>query len=139
MAVSVTINIDDDSRFNKVLTDQIDALNPEEIKGVVIDAIKEMLHNNDNEILKSILVIESRNVYGGYNTYEASDLLLSILKSFDYSAGQDLVDDLIKDLREHNKTIIENVMLDLFVKGITNNTTFYDELKDVLRRIHNEY
>lgn len=139
MAVSVTINIDDESRFNKVITEQLDALKPEEIKDIITNAIKEMLHEDDNKILKNILVKEHRNVYNGYTTYEASDLLKHILESFDYSAGQDLVDDLVKDLRENNKSIIEDIMLNLLIKGITNNTAFYEEMKDILRQIHNGY
>lgn len=141
MGVSITINIDDESRFKDIISKELDALKLEELHDIVIDAIKEMLHTNDNEIIKGLLVREISDIYTNRHSYEPTTFMYDILKSFDYSEGQEIANDIINELRTNYRKLAEEVMLTMIINGMTDNYIFRDNIKkifiDIYRDMHN--
>lgn len=68
---------------------------------------------------------------GGY--VSPSPLFKDILKQCDFSGLQDIVDDMIKDLRENHHNILIEVMSRRIVDSFTNDHKFQSELTDVIQ------
>lgn len=131
--MDITIKIDDDSRFNDIIKNELNALNPEELHEIIISVIKEALTANNYEIIKSLLV-EERST-GWCKAYEPTQLTISIIEKCDYSQMQDIVNNMIDYLKNNHKDLLEKILINIFDRGLCNSYSFRESVENVFTDI----
>ena len=104
--MQVTININDESRFKEIIEKELYALDKEELKNIIVEAIREGLKDNDYDLAKRILI--SKSPYSSYNT-EPSELTKELVKKADVSAIQEVADAMIADLKENHSKFLSDM------------------------------
>lgn len=133
--MQVTININDESKFKAVIEKELDALDKDELKQIIVEGIREGLKDNDYDLAKRILV--KKSPYSTYDT-EPSELTKELVRKADVSGIQEVADAMINDLKENHSRILERVLLDLMIDGLTNKYEFQSMLKRTLSEIRRD-
>ena len=140
--IQVTVNIDE-KMFDDSIGTALKEMKPEEIKEMITNCIKEYLlgKNSDGDNNIEILLYDIRKEYYGARSLQPSIFTKSMLEKLDYSGLQEVVDKCIEDLKNNHKDILEKVLLEIIVQGLTNTYTFRDTLefstRDIIRQMNN--
>ena len=119
----VVINIEDDEKFQKIIKEGIAALQPEDLKEVLIGAIREILTKNNGQILKDLLIRDE----GTYSRrYVPTQLAMKCFDQCDFTGLQDVADKMTAILNDNYKNILENLLFKLIIEGAFSRSGFYD-------------
>lgn len=126
----------DETKFKDVIEDELKAFSKEELHEIVRECIIEAL--KDKDMLKKMFVIK-----GGYynNEEKPSQLMIEAAKSLDLSpASKEIADLMINTLKENYPKLLQQVLLQLLVDGITNNYRFQENMNQTMNMIiQNEF
>lgn len=155
MRVELEVN---EEQFKELVEKELKDLPKEAIQTILIESIKSYLHHEDiKEIqeekypdgsikepakiihkdnydnLNAFLIREESNWGGGsYNT-QPSDLFSDMLKQCDFSGLQNIVDDMIKDLKENYHNILVEAISKRIADSFINDYNFTSEITDIVR------
>lgn len=127
--MEIKINVDE-SMFKDILENELKALKPEEIHEVLVECIKNYFTQNNYENINKLLFKKS----SGYGpTIISSDFTNAMIKSCDYSELQEIVNESIKILKNDYKNILNNILTDALIYGLTNSYTMNSVLRDTIQ------
>lgn len=132
--IQLTVNIDE-KMFDESLGKTLQEMEPEKLKDIITECIKQYFLTNNENIEK--LLYEKRDTYYGGYTLGPSDFTEKLIQNLDYSGLQEVADKCIEDLKEHYKDIIEKILLEMMVKGLTDTYSFKDKVSQVMSDIMN--
>lgn len=130
--IQLTINIDE-KMFDESLGKTLQEMKPEELKDVITECIKQYFLTNNENIEK--LLYEKRDTYYGGYTLGPSIFTEKLIQNLDYSGLQEIADKCIEDLKKHYKDIIEKVLLEMMVEGLTDTYSFNDKVRQTMSDI----
>lgn len=125
----VILNIDNDEQFNDIINKGIEALNPDDIKDIIITRLQTLL-TEDPSILKSLL-IKPKNYYDSET--KPTEFALNILKQADYSQVQDIADNIIAILKSELMNIVKSIVLQCILSGMSNMGDFYSRVSELMK------
>ena len=91
-------------------------------------------NSDGNNNIETLLYDVEKTDYGARNL-KPSYFTRSMLEKLDYSGLQDVVDKCVNDLKENHKDILEELLLNALVGGLSNSYSFQEVLKET---IHHE-
>lgn len=133
--MQLVLNISDE-QFKDSIQDQIKAIDPKDLQGALVSAIKTYF-TEDKYALEKLLFVQQS--YG--SNKEPSDILKNAMASLDYSELQPLVDDSIKLLRERYDRLLRDMLMQQIAEQLTKTYSFQSELQmaiqeELYRREH---
>lgn len=156
MKIQIEIN---EEQFKELLENELKDLPKEDIQQVLLESIRSYLHNEDiTEIKEEInpyngtvrepakiirkhnydklnaFLIREEHSWGGSSYKQPSNLFESMLKQCDFSGLQDIVDDMIKDLKENYHSILVETISKRIADSFLNDYRFTSELTDIIQR-----
>ena len=140
--IRVTVNIDE-KMFDDSIGGALKAMKPEEMQDMISNCIKEYLmgkNENGDQNIETLLYDIEKQYYGG-RVLRPSHFTKAMLDKLDYSGLQEVVDKCVNDLKENHKDIIEKLLLNLMIDGLTNTYGFRSAVEmaasDVVHRLNN--
>ena len=136
--IQVTVNIDE-KMFDDSVGNALKAMKPEEMQDMIGNCIKEYLlgkNSEGNNNIETLLYDVEKTYYGGSNL-KPSYFTRSMLEKLDYSGLQDVVDKCVNDLKENHREIIDKILLEMMVDGLTRTYCFKDAVEGTTRSILN--
>ena len=134
--MQLVLNISDE-QFKDSIQDQIKAIDPKDLQGALVSAIKTYF-TEDKYALEKLLFVQQSY---GYSNKEPSDILKNAMAALDYSELQPLVDDSIKLLRERYDRLLRDMLMQQIAEQLTKTYSFQSELQmaiqeELYRREH---
>lgn len=121
-----------DELFKEVAENSLRVLTPEQLTDICKQAIAEYFRKDGYRAVEELLVDK-----GDYNwDYRATNFTKKILESCDLSKLQDVIDQAIEKLKTNYDTLLKSMLTDLMVRGLADNYTFSQGIKDALRQIN---
>ena len=136
MQVNLTVNVDE-TLFNDELKSQLEALKPEEVKEVLLKCIYEYFSKDNYANMEKLIVEDDHNNYYYGNKKVATEFTKKLIEECDYSKLQEVVDVYIERLKTNHKSILNDLLLDALVNGLTERHSFRSSLNEALYRIRN--
>lgn len=121
-----------EERFRDVLEKELEAFSKEELHDICKKALLSQL--SDPEVFRKLFVSENTSSYWNSDTkYYANDLLKEAAKSVSFEETyKQIQDDIIAYIREHHMDVIKEMVVNMFVSGlsqaITNSKEFTNRL-----------
>lgn len=130
--MDITIKIDD-TKFDEVLGQELNALSKEELKNIVYEALSKRI-SEENGLMERFLY---KPTY--YGDKQPSEWLTNALKSINYNEEFDEFKQVMVDhLKKNQKDLIQKLMSQIFISGLTSavlyNDAFQNELSQVVQR-----
>ena len=123
-----------DEMFMNVAENSLNALTPEQVTDICKQALLEYFRKDNYDAINK-LIIEK----GKYSWDDNISIFgKQMLEKCDYSDLQEVVDKSIEMLKNNYKTLMERVVLNAIVSGLTSNCNFYDSVRFTLSEIMNE-
>lgn len=134
--ISVTVNIDE-KMFDESVGEALKSLKPEEMKDMITNCIKEYLLGVNNKGVSNLetLMYDKENTYYGSSKLKPSFFTEQIIEKLDYSALQEVVDECIKNLKENHKDILEEILLEMMVRGLTDTYNFATSVQSTIHSV----
>lgn len=124
--MQVTIELNDELT-KKLLNEEIQNIPKENIQQILCDAIGEYLKNKNNA--DSLFVVRGNGYYG--NTYPSKFLENVVMAGVDLKEFmQPVTEMMVEYIREHKDTIMPNIIENIFIRGLSNSTSFQSAIKD---------
>ena len=151
----IQIEVDED-QFKSLIEKEITDLPKDQIQKILLESIKSYLEgdskikidevvkndygntvypvqvNKNNYNILNGLLIKREDYYNG-SSYKASDFLINLLEGCDFSALQELVDNMIEDLKNNYHTILVEVLSKQLVSSIFDERNFRNNVEDIIR------
>lgn len=134
--IQVTVNIDE-KMFDDSIGATLKEMKPEEIQDMISNCIREYLlgkNSEGNNNIETLLYDVEKTYYGGSNL-KPSYFTRSMLEKLDYSGLQDVVDKCVNDLKENHREIIEKILLEMMVEGLTRTYCFDNVIERTVKDI----
>ena len=128
MEVKLTVT---EEQFKEILEKGFNDLQKETIQEVILQSIKEYFTQDNYKNLNAFIV--DTDSYG-YGSKTASRFLTDCMKDCDYSGLQEVVDLMIKDLKENYHNILIEVLSDRLMIGLADTWSFKDNLENTIRK-----
>ena len=126
----------DETKFKDVIEKELEAFSKDELHDIIRDCIIDSLRNND--VLKNLFVTTKQDGYYNIIKNVPGEVVLEAAKHIDLSpAFEEVQENMIKELRENYKTILEKVMLNMIIMGMANNYDFQHRMADEIQCIFN--
>ena len=119
-----------ESQFKDILEKELTELPKETIQKVIVESIKEYFVQDNYKNLNAFLV-DQNNGYG-YATKTASKFLNEKLNDCNYSELQEVVDNMIKELKANYNTVLIERMTNILTRGITNDYAFQSAVEGIV-------
>ena len=154
MKVQIEIN---ENQFTELLEKELGDLPKEDIQAILLESIKSYLHHEDitetQEIINSLngrikepakiirkqnydklnaLLIREESSWGNRNS-RPSELFSQMLNQCNFSGLQDIVDEMIEDLKNNYHNILVEAMSKRIADSLINDYKFQQELTDVVQ------
>ena len=150
----IQIEIDED-QFRSLIEKEITDLPKDQIQKILLESIRSYLEgdstikieevrkneygatiypvetNRKNYDKLNALLIKKEDFYRGTN-YEASNLLINLLKECDFSGLQEIVDNMIKDLKDNYHDILVEILSKQLVGSMINTYEFGNKVTDIV-------
>jgi hypothetical protein len=133
MEVKLTVT---EEQFKEILEKGFNDLQKETIQEVIIQSIKEYFTHDNYKNLNAFIV--DKESYG-YGSKTASRFLIDCMEDCDYSGLQEVVDLMIKDLKENYHKILIEILSDRLMRGLADTWSFQDSLENTIRKELNNY
>lgn len=127
MQVSIEVN---EEQFKDLLEKELKDLPKETLQEILIQSIKEYFVQDGFKNLNVFLVESERY---GYGVKGPSRFLERMMEKCDYSGLQEMVDSMIKDLKENYHTILMEILSDRLVSGLMDTTSFRTGVEETIR------
>ena len=150
----IQIEVDED-QFKSLIEKEITDLPKDQIQKIIIESIKSYLTGDETikieEVTKNsynttIYPVEvNRRNYNNLNalltkrydnysgtSYQASDFLINLIKECDFSGLQEVVDNMIEDLKNNYHTILIEVLSKQLVNSIFDERNFKDSVLNII-------
>lgn len=127
--MKVELNVDEE-QFKELLEKELKDLPKETLQEILVQSIKEYFVQDGFKNLNVFLVERERY---GYGVKGPSRFLECMMEKCDYSGLQEVVDKMIKDLKENYHTILMEVLSDRLVSGLINTTSFKIGMEETIR------
>ena len=127
--ISVALTVDN-SLFEKVCQDGIEALPKEKLQEVLLLAIKEALgqdkekkstYDNSGILVKSV-------THGYHTVYEPTDMFNKIISSFDY---EKYLGDITKEISEYIKNNYKKIVQDAVAQAFSTSLLNHDKIREM--------
>lgn len=153
----------DEEQFKELVENEIKDLPKEEVQKIILEAIKSYLYHDDiQEIqevksvyndsiepakiirkpnydkLNAFLIRKDSSYYTSTRNSEPSELFISLLNDCDFSGLQEIVDDMIKDLKENYHDILVEAISKKIAASFINDYNFKSELADIVNTVLNQ-
>lgn len=117
-----------EEKFKDVLQEELNAFNKDELHNICIEGLYKIL--SDPEQLK---ILFKKDGYYNDGNYEVQQLLKTAANKIDLSElYDDLKNKMVKYIRDNHEKLIKDILLDIFVSGLSqniyNNSIFRNEL-----------
>lgn len=133
--MEIKINVDE-TMFKDVLENELKAFSKEELKEIIKTCMVEYLNNSD--VLKDLFIVRNVSRFG-YDRDEPTEILKQAASKIDISEDcKDIVDSMIKNVKENHTKILENLLLNLLINGITDDYNFKCTLERSVHEIINQ-
>ena len=124
-----------EEKFKDVLQEELNAFNKNELHNICIEGLYKIL--SDPEQLKTLF---KKDGYYNDGNYEVQQLLKTAANKIDLSElYDDLKNKMVKYIRDNHEKLIKDILLDIFVSGLSqniyNNSIFRNELSRELAQM----
>lgn len=133
--MELKINVDE-TKFKDIIEKELEAFSKEELHDIIRDMIVESF-KTDN-VLQSFFTVKYNTRSWGDPVYEtrAGELLEEAAKTFDLSdCFKEIQDSMINEIKNNHKDLVEKVMLDMIVSGLTNSYDFCNRISYQIEQI----
>ncbi len=153
----IQIEVDED-QFKSLIEKEITDLPKDQIQKIIIESIKSYLTGDETikieEVTKNSygttiypVKVYRRNynnlnalltkIYDNYSgtSYQASDFLINLIKECDFSGLQEVVDNMIEDLKNNYHTILIEIVSKQLVNSIFNERDFKENVLNIIESI----
>ena len=125
-----------EEKFKDVLQEELNAFTKDELHNICIEGIYKILSNPEQ--LKTLF---KKDGYYNDGSYELQQMLRSAANKIDLSELYDsLKNQMIKYIRDNHEKLIKDILLDIFVSGLSqnvyNNSVFRNELSRELAEMN---
>lgn len=133
--MQITINFDDTEKFKDLCEDQMQNMKPEDIEGIVSEAIKEFLTCDNFKNLAPMIIESKKNSYGWGETKTYTNFTESMIANLNYSKMQEVADACINDLLENHREIVLELMERMIIKNLFDNKNFQSSLQSTIETV----
>lgn len=129
------LNIEIESgTFEKVISDGIKALTPEEVGGLIKQAILEAL--TKCEEFKDLLIVRDSIGWGNTSEIKLGPLASAAIKSIDLEPDiSEFKKKMVDALMAHHRTMVEDMMMRLLIEKISYSDSLRGAIEDTVRRV----
>ena len=125
-----------EEKFKDVLQEELNAFTKDELHNICIEGLYKILSNPEQ--LKTLF---KKDGYYNDGSYELQQMLRSAANKIDLSELYDsLKNQMIKYIRDNHEKLIKDILLDIFVSGLSqnvyNNSVFRNELSRELAEMN---
>ena len=125
-----------EEKFKDVLQEELNAFTKDELHNICIEGLYKILSNPEQ--LKTLF---KKDGYYNDGSYELQQMLRSAANKIDLSELYDsLKNQMIKYIRDNHEKLIKDILLDIFVSGLSqnvyNNSLFRSELSRELAQMN---
>ena len=121
----------DDAKFKDVIESELKAFSKEELHELIREAISTALLTNAS--LKNLFV--TKDSYWGHE--KPSDVMIAAANKIDLSPAYiDIQNRMIDELKNNYHRLLEKVMLDMFIAGLTGDYYFQQRMANEIRTIY---
>jgi len=128
----------DETMFKDIIEKELAAFSQEELHEIIRGMIEESMRSQN--YLRELFFRKEKKWYGSdeYN-YVPGALLINASKTFDLSpAYKEIQDGFVNELKNNYKDVLHQVMLSMFVNGLTNTYDFHNAVRDSVMAIKME-
>lgn len=119
----------DESKFHDILEKELNALTKEEISSVIKDGIAEALRANNYELVRTVFF----EVTWSNTVLKPSKFFEDIIKQLDYSDLQDILDNMVDDLKENHERILKTVLIESICTGLMDTYAMRQSVENTIR------
>lgn len=129
------LNIEIESgTFEKVISDGIKALTPEEVGGLIKQAILEALTKCED--FKNLLIVRDSFGWGNTSEIKLGPLASAAIKSIDLEPDiSEFKKKMVDALMAHHRTMVEDMMMRLLIEKISYSDSLRGAIEDTVRRV----
>jgi len=129
------LNIEIESgTFEKVISDGIKSLTPEEVGGLIKQAILEAL--TKCEEFKDLLIVRDSVGWNNYSEIKLGPLASAAIKSIDLGPDVEAFKKKMVDtLMVNHRKLVEDMMMRLFIEKISNSDSLRGAIEDTVRHV----
>ena len=134
--MQLIVNIDE-KMFDGSIGEALKSLKPEDMAEMINNCVKEYLLSRDIQGVSVIehLLLRKEKTYWGDKNVEPTFFTKEMFKQLDYSGLQDVVDKCIEELKTNYRDIIDKILLETMVAGMTKTCAFQDTVSSTVRDI----
>lgn len=120
--------------FEKVISDGINSLTPDELGSLIKQAIFEAL--TKCEEFKDLLIVRERIGWSGTSEIKLGPLANEALKSIDLGPEiEEFKQKMVSALMDNHRRIVEDMMMRLLIEKVSYSDSFRCAVEDTVRRI----